>query len=127
MTILAVRTDVPQTELYIYKDNTELASKTWESGRTLAGTLLSEIDELLASAQLGVNSVQGIIYYEGPGSFTGLRIGASVVNGLAYSLRAPVVAVSGAKWINEGQALLSTGNGQRIVLPRYGSEPHITL
>ncbi len=56
--------------------------------------LFACLDELLDSrppAELGIDAV---LYGRGPGSFTGLRIAASAAQGLAYSLKVPVVGLS---------------------------------
>ncbi len=53
--------------------------------------LLAMLDEVLAGAPL--SSIEGFVCGLGPGSFTGLRIAASVVQGLAWSLERPVLGM----------------------------------
>ena len=72
------------------------------------------------------NSLTGICVFEGPGSFTGLRIGISTANAISYSLDIPIVSSGGDTWIQDCAAKLSQGKNQKIVLPSYGSEPNIT-
>jgi tRNA threonylcarbamoyladenosine biosynthesis protein TsaB len=52
------------------------------------------LEELLPGGNLVENGIEVIAYGSGPGSFTGLRIAASAAQGLAFSSRLPVVAVS---------------------------------
>ncbi len=56
--------------------------------------IIPEIDLLLHKAQLKLNDLQRIAYNNGPGSFTGLRIGMSVALGLAYSAKLDLVPVA---------------------------------
>lgn len=56
--------------------------------------LFTMLDEVLSGGSLADNDIELIAYGCGPGSFTGLRIAASAVQGLAYSCNLPVVAVS---------------------------------
>ncbi len=65
------------------------------SMREHARVLLLMIDKLLLAAGIGFSEVEGIVFGEGPGSFTGIRIACSVAKGLAYAHDLPVFPVSG--------------------------------
>lgn len=56
--------------------------------------ILPMIESLLVQANLSMQHVQGIIYTKGPGSFTGVRVGVSVVQGLAFARSIPTLGVS---------------------------------
>ncbi len=56
--------------------------------------LFSMLQELLPGATMSELSIDLLAYNRGPGSFTGLRIAASAMQGLAFSLGLPVVGVS---------------------------------
>jgi tRNA threonylcarbamoyladenosine biosynthesis protein TsaB len=56
--------------------------------------LFSLLDDLLDGRQLSELDLQAIVYGRGPGSFTGLRIAVSAAQGLAFSLKIPVIGVS---------------------------------
>lgn len=56
--------------------------------------LLPMVDEVLAEAGLPVSALDAVVYGQGPGSFTGLRIAAGAAQGLAYGLGCPLIGVS---------------------------------
>lgn len=56
--------------------------------------ILPMIESLLIQSKLSMKEVQGIIYTKGPGSFTGVRVGVSVVQGLAFASSIPTLGVS---------------------------------
>lgn len=126
MIILTLRTDKPQAEIGLYKDEEELAYEIWEAHRELAETIHTKILEILNKSSKSLGDVEGIVAFKGPGSFTGLRIGMSVANALAYALGTPIVATSGHGWILRGIKALQGGKNDKIVQPKYGSPPHIT-
>jgi tRNA threonylcarbamoyladenosine biosynthesis protein TsaB len=126
--ILTIRTDKPDAEISLYvAEGDQLATHTWYAHRSLADTLLGEIRDLLATQQKTFADLTGVIVFRGPGSFTGLRIGISVANALAYGQEIPIVGALGNEWVASGLRLLKNQASDKIVTPEYGAEAHITL
>ena len=126
MLIITIRTEKPDAEIGVYEDNRQLAYKVWTAHRTLAETLHSELAALLKTQHKTLHDIQGIVAFQGPGSFTGLRIGLTVANTLAYSLQVPIASTTDPDWLENGIAALLAGKGEQVVQPEYGSAPHIT-
>ncbi|GAC1387990.1 MAG: hypothetical protein NVS1B7_8060 [Candidatus Saccharimonadales bacterium] len=127
MIVLTIRTDRPEAEIGLYQADQQLDYVTWPAHRQLAETLHQKIYELLVSQKLEWSGIEGIIMYQGPGSFTGLRIGISLANTLGYSLHIPIVGTMTDNWINLGHEQLRNNQNHNIVVPEYGSAVHITL
>jgi tRNA threonylcarbamoyladenosine biosynthesis protein TsaB len=127
MLILAIRTDNPEAEIGIYQDARQLSYYSWQAHRQLAETIHLMIAEQLKQAGHKLADVQAIVIYKGPGSFTGLRIGAAVANALAASLPAHIVGETGEKWQERGINRLISGETEVAVMPEYGAPVHITV
>lgn len=56
--------------------------------------ILPTVESVLAEAALSVSDIDIIAYGRGPGSFTGVRIGISIAQGLAFGIEKPMVGVS---------------------------------
>ncbi|MBL4679669.1 MAG: tRNA (adenosine(37)-N6)-threonylcarbamoyltransferase complex dimerization subunit type 1 TsaB [Pseudomonadales bacterium] len=93
--ILAIDTSTKTCVLGLQdKCSGEMTSATEFVGRSHSEVILPKIIKLLEGNELGLEDLDLIVYGKGPGSFTGLRIGVGVVQGLAFGLDIPVVGVS---------------------------------
>jgi tRNA threonylcarbamoyladenosine biosynthesis protein TsaB len=126
MLILTIRTDKPESEIGLFDDEHQLAYETWPAHRQLAETIHTKLAALLQQQGKEWKDIQGIVAYQGPGSFTGLRIGLSVANALASSYGASIATATGETWVKTGIATLLEGSGGTVALPEYGAPVHIT-
>lgn len=126
MLILTIRTDNPQAEVGLYNDHDQLGSEKWQAHRELSETIHTKLKTLLDAAKKQWTDVDGIVVYQGPGSFTGLRIGVSVANALAAANTCSVVGSTGDDWIEQGLQRSTNGESDKVVLPEYGAPVHIT-
>ena len=124
--ILALRSDKPEAELYLFDDGKKIAEIKWEAHRELADTILGKIKEILVNNNIADKDITGIIMHTGEGSFTGLRIGTTVANAMSYSLGVPIVEAEGENWINEGLGKITSSKPGNLVVPKYNAEPNIS-
>lgn len=124
--ILTIRTDKPEAEVGLFSiGGKKVEYRTWEAHRQLSETILGVISDILSKNNTTFDQLSGIIFYKGPGSFTGLRIGASVANALAVSLNILLVAELNDNWIENGARRISLGESEQA-LPYYGEEARTT-
>lgn len=64
--------------------------------------LLPMIEEVLREADISKNALDAVVYDAGPGSFTGIRIGAGVAQGIALALNKPMLSISSLMILAEG-------------------------
>lgn len=93
MNLLAIET-ATETCSVALEVNGEVQQRYEHAPRQHAELLLPWIQEMLAEAGIGFGAVDAIAFSRGPGSFTSLRIGIGVVQGLAWASDCPVVPVS---------------------------------
>jgi tRNA threonylcarbamoyladenosine biosynthesis protein TsaB len=78
----------------VYGHSVEILGQIELEGRNYSSTLVAAVGELLIQAGLKLSLLHAIVAVNGPGSFTGVRVGLAAVKGLAEAARIPVVAVS---------------------------------
>lgn len=93
MKILALDTSGLVASAAITENGKVLAEYTLNYKLTHSQTIMPMIDEIVKMTETDLNTIDYIACSSGPGSFTGLRIGAATAKGLAHGLNKPIVAV----------------------------------
>ena len=92
--ILNIETATKNCSIALAKDgNTVLCKEMAELGYSHAEKLHVFIEECLQEFQLNFNDLSAIAVSQGPGSYTGLRIGVSAAKGLCFALDIPLISV----------------------------------
>lgn len=93
MKILALDSSGIVASVAVVENDTLLAEYTVNYKKTHSQTLLPMLDEVTNMIDLDLNTIDAIALACGPGSFTGLRIGAATAKGLGLALKKPLIAV----------------------------------
>lgn len=93
MKILALESSGLVASVAIVSEDALLAEYTVNYKKTHSQTLLPMLDEIVKMVEMPLSEVDAIAISEGPGSFTGLRIGSATAKGLGLALNKPIVAV----------------------------------
>lgn len=101
--------DTSNSTCILRLDNKEYS---WEAGHELAERIFTFIHDKLVENGKEWKDISEITFFAGPGSFTGLRIGAAIVNTLADQLDIPLYDQNGEK--------------HQIIIPDYGRAANIT-
>ena len=94
MLILAFESSARAASAALVRDGKLLSQVSQCSGLTHSRTLLPMGEDMLKNAELTYRDVDLLAVAHGPGSFTGIRIGVSMVKGLAWALEKPCTGVS---------------------------------
>ena len=94
MKILAIETSAKSVSAAVVEGGVPLASAYQNRGLTHSRTLMPLLDGMLSAAGLKAEDMDLLAVANGPGSFTGLRIGVSALKGLAWALEKPCCGVS---------------------------------
>ncbi len=94
MKILAIDSTAKICTAALCEDEAVLSCKTEDAGMTHSETLLPMIENILKEENTAVSDIELFAISAGPGSFTGVRIGAATVKGLCFGRNAACVGVS---------------------------------
>ena len=93
MKILGIDSSGMVASVAIIQDDVIKAEYTMNHKKTHSETLLPMIDEIIKTSEIRLEELDAIAIAAGPGSFTGLRIGAATAKGLAMAIDKPIIPV----------------------------------
>jgi tRNA threonylcarbamoyladenosine biosynthesis protein TsaB len=93
MNLIAIETATENCSVALLHQQ-HITHRTQVAPQQHAELVLGHLDELLAEAALRKSQIDGIVFGQGPGAFTGVRIAMSIVQGLALALEVPVLPIS---------------------------------
>jgi tRNA threonylcarbamoyladenosine biosynthesis protein TsaB len=92
--LLAIDTSTAQVGLALYDGNQILSEMTWTTRQHHTTELAPSIAGLLNRCGVSMDMVSALGVAVGPGSFTSLRVGLSLVKGIALARHLPVIGIS---------------------------------
>ena len=127
--LLAIDTATRNASVALYNADGVQAEITWYSRENHTVELMPQIVHVMELANTERKDLQAIGIAQGPGSFTGLRVGMSIAKGFAYALEIPIFGISTIDAIASAHALqnlpiyaiLAAGRG-RYSVGHYGTE-----
>lgn len=91
--LLAVDTSTAQVGLAVYDDGQVVAEYAWRSSQRHTVELAPAVASMLSRSGLTMDNIRALGVALGPGSFTSLRVGLSLVKGLALARHLPIVGI----------------------------------
>ena len=92
--ILSIETSTTICSVAVHQDGVLISLKELNESGAHSEKLMGMIDSVLLEADLEYAQLDALAVSEGPGSYTGLRIGVSTAKGLAYALGKPLIGIN---------------------------------
>ena len=113
--ILSLETATQACSVALHAEGKLIATQTLHIAKSHAESILLTTDRLLAVSPYTKNDLTAIAISSGPGSYTGLRIGAATAKGLCHALHLPLIAVNTLKAMAHGMQPYNTA--QALLCP----------
>ena len=94
MRILGIDTSSPTGSVALVDNDDVISESLLNSSKNYSDKLLIEVDAILNSSKTKLNQIDGFVITTGPGSFTGLRVGMSLLKGLILATQKPFASVN---------------------------------
>lgn len=114
--ILNIETSTNVCAVALAKDGSILSSRESNADKSHARLLAPFIKEIFDEQPMAANNLEAVAVSEGPGSYTGLRIGVSTAKGIAYGRSIPLLAISTLQAMAR-KAAGDTAHKQGIYIP----------
>lgn len=93
MRILAIDSSTPQCSVALLQDQAILQELTSQGQPAFSNRLLELVNRILTETKVRLDEVDGFAVTTGPGSFTGLRVGISLIKGFVLATEKPFIGV----------------------------------
>ena len=94
LNILSLDSSTEACSIALLTNKAELHQRFMLAPREHTQKILPTVNEVVDAAKLSLSDIDAIVYGQGPGSFTGVRIGISIAQGLAFGLEKKMIGVS---------------------------------
>ncbi|GAA0878029.1 tRNA (adenosine(37)-N6)-threonylcarbamoyltransferase complex dimerization subunit type 1 TsaB [Algoriphagus jejuensis] len=120
VSILSIETSTASCSVAVHLDGELVALSELAERGAHAERLMLLVEEVVEKAEVGFRDLDAIAVSEGPGSYTGLRIGVSTAKGLAFGLNKPLIgvntlqALASAVELKKGELLIPVLDARRM-------------
>ncbi|OGJ43129.1 tRNA (adenosine(37)-N6)-threonylcarbamoyltransferase complex dimerization subunit type 1 TsaB [Candidatus Peregrinibacteria bacterium RIFCSPLOWO2_01_FULL_39_12] len=128
MLTLAINTASSKTAIALLENTEIIAEDSWDAENREAEKLMPAIHNLLKKKNKNYTDIDEIYAIKGPGSFTGLRIGVTVANTLAYLLNCRLFSISAFEYwhvAGDSSVLIYAGKGGLYFSENKNSKPEL--
>lgn len=108
--LLNIDTSTENATISVAEDGNIIQAAGNNNQKEHASFLHESIKALLANASISMNALDAIAVTEGPGSYTGLRVGMSTAKGLCYALQKPLITICTLKMMAKDSTLNHTND-----------------
>lgn len=118
--ILSIETSTAMCSVALHERGALLALAEIKEPGAHAEKLLLLVDEVFEKAELSFGDLDAVAVSQGPGSYTGLRIGVSTAKGIAYGLDIPLIgintlqAMAASQPLNQGEFVVAVLDARRM-------------
>ena len=91
---LAINTSQNDAQIALFQDKSFVGEVCWSKAKSHSEVITIHFEKLLSDLNIKLSQINKIYCVEGPGSFTGIRVGVNFSKALAYSLSCPMVAIN---------------------------------
>ncbi len=92
--LLSIESATSVCSVALHDQSQLVAARENRIPRTTATQIMPMIDAVFAEAKKSIADLSGVIVSEGPGSYTGLRIGVATAKGICFALNIPLIAIN---------------------------------
>ena len=121
MNILSIDTSGKSFSLTLQKDNIK-TSYVETSESVSSESVLVEIDKLISKCKISPKDICSVIYNNGPGSFTGVRVSSAIVQAIGFSNNCPVYGINSLMLIAYSEYIKNNVSKIQVIKKAFGDQ-----